>query len=74
MTMALILALLVLISDGGVASAVSTETPASEGVAGERGTEAEDTPTAAKSAPQAAPPLPTERLPAGSPVSFPIDI
>ena len=74
MIMALILALLVLISDGGVAQAASTETPASAGVAGERRANTEDAPAAAKGKPQAAPPLPTERLPAGSPVSFPIDI
>lgn len=59
---------------GKLAAAASTERPVPDPEAAAGGGEAEDAPAAANGPPQAVPPLPTERLPAGSPVSFPIDI
>ncbi|MGC1953552.1 MAG: hypothetical protein WA970_13490 [Gammaproteobacteria bacterium] len=67
----LILGLFLVVGARGFAQEASSpssrETPPAAGAATEPGAKTDG-------APEAVPPLPTERLPAGSPVSFPIDI
>nr|MBS0020290.1 hypothetical protein [Gammaproteobacteria bacterium] len=74
----LILGLFLLVGTSGFAQEASSpsspETPPSAGAATEPRAKPDGAPETAKGAPEAVLPLPTERLPAGSPVSFPIDI
>jgi hypothetical protein len=55
-------------------TATATETSAPDASVAEPSRKAEDAPPAANEPPAAVPRVPTERLPAGSPVSFPVDI
>jgi hypothetical protein len=74
----LILGLFLVVGARGFAQEASSpssrETPPAAGAAIEPGAKTDGAPETAKGAPEAVPPRPTERLPAGSPVSFPIDI
>lgn len=59
---------------GLLAAAASTQTPASDAKTSEPEADAKQSPPAANDAREPLAPPPVERLPAGSPVSFPVDI
>lgn len=74
----LILGLLLVVGVRGFAQEASSpsspESPPAAGAATKPGAKTGGAPETAQGAAEAVPPRPTERLPAGSPVSFPIDI